>query len=112
MNTGQTLWKRLLGNEDPDLAGNDFPTGNKYVKGGPAVTAGGLIFQAGAADNKLRAFDKKTGDLLWEYTLPFSALNSPAVYEVNGKQYVVICAFGARRNPGVNDAVVAFALPE
>ena len=112
MNTGSTLWKRLLGNEEPDLAGNDFPTGNKYVKGGPAVTAGGLIFQAGAADNKLRAFDKKTGDLLWEATLPFSALHTPAIYEVNGKQFIVICAFGARRNPGANDAVVAFALPD
>ena len=82
--------------------------------GGPIVTAGGLVF-IGATnfDRKFRALDKKTGKLLWETTLPFAGNATPATYEVDGRQFVVIAAGGgkgARGSPS-GGVYVAFALP-
>jgi quinoprotein glucose dehydrogenase len=78
------------------------------------VTAGGLLF-IGATnyDKKFRAFDKSTGELLWETTLPFSGNATPITYELNGKQYVVIAAGGGKdvRSPS-GGVYVAFALPD
>ena len=83
--------------------------------GGPVVTAGGLVF-IGATnfDRKFRAFDKATGELLWETTLPFSGNGTPAVYEVNGRQFVAIAAGGGKGGRGSTSggAYVAFALPK
>ena len=79
--------------------------------GGPIVTAGGLVF-IGATnyDRKLRAFDKDTGRLLWETVMPNSGNATPISYEVNGKQFVLIAAFGGySSNKG--GAFVAYALP-
>jgi len=74
------------------------------------VTASGLLFIAGTKDEKIRAFDKKTGKVIWEYQLPAGGFATPITYEVNGKQYIVIAAGGARgQKPGGN--YVAFALP-
>ena len=47
-------------------------------------------------DRKFRAFDKSTGELLWETALPFSGNATPATYEVDGRQYVVIAAGGGK----------------
>ena len=58
------------------------PTGHKYLRGGPVVTAGGLVFMAGTQDRSLRAFDKRTGALLWTGRLPFDSVAIPAIYEV------------------------------
>ena len=82
--------------------------------GGPVVTAGGLVF-IGATnfDKKFRAFDKATGELLWEFTLPFAGNATPATYEVNGRQFVVIAAGGGKdpkSKPG--GVYVAFALSQ
>ena len=67
---------------------------------GPVVTAGGLVFIAATNfDRKFRAFDKATGALLWETTLPFSGNATPATYEVDGRQYVVIAAGGGKGGP-------------
>ena len=61
------------------------------------MTAGGLLFiGASNFDRKFRAFDKATGELLWETTLPFSGNATPATYEVDGRQYVVIAAAAAK----------------
>lgn len=75
-------------------------------------TAGGLLF-IGAThyDNKFRAFDKQTGKLLWETVLPFAGNATPAVYELNGKEYVVIAAGGGRERPS-GALFIAFALPK
>jgi glucose dehydrogenase len=63
--------------------------------GGPVVTASGLLFIAATNfDNKSRAFDARTGKVLWETTLPAAGNATPAVYEANGKQFVVIAAGG------------------
>ena len=62
---------------------------------------------------KSRAFNKRTGRLLWEADLPAAGIATPAVYEVNGKQYVVIaCGGGGKQRTKSGDKYVAFALPE
>jgi quinoprotein glucose dehydrogenase len=110
LNTGEYAWKIPLG-EYPEL--DDKNTGSENY-GGPIVTAGGLVF-IGATnfDRKFRSFDKATGKLLWETVLPSSGNGTPATYEVNGKQYVLIIAAGGKAPSGGTAAVyVAFALPD
>ena len=83
--------------------------------GGPIVTAGGLVFIAATNfDRKFRAFDKLTGKLLWETTLPFGGNATPITYELKGKQYVVIYATGGKagRSGGSGGVYVAFTLPD
>ena len=80
--------------------------------GGSVVTAGGLVFIGATQDEKFRAFDKKTGKVLWEADLPAGGYASPCTYEANGKQYVVIAAGGGGKpRTKAGDAFVAFALP-
>ena len=98
LNTGEYAWKIPLG-EYPELAAQGLKNTGSENYGGPIVTAGGLLF-IGATnfDRKFRAFDKSTGELLWETTLPFSGNATPATYEVDGRQYVVIAA-GCGKDP-------------
>lgn len=111
LNTGEYLWRRPLG-ELPELtAAGIAPTGTENY-GGPLVTAGDLIFIAASKDEKFRAFDRKTGDLLWETSLPAGGYATPATYAVNGRQFVVIAAGGGKMGTKSGDAYVAFALPE
>jgi quinoprotein glucose dehydrogenase len=111
LNTGEYVWKIPLG-EYPDLAAKGQKNSGTENYGGPVVTAGGLLF-IGATnfDKKFRAFDKATGALLWETTLPFSGNATPATYEVDGKQFVVIAAGGGKDPKSKSGGVyVAFAL--
>jgi quinoprotein glucose dehydrogenase len=112
MNTGKYLWKIPLG-EYPALAAQGLTNTGSENYGGPIVTAGGLVFiGATVFDQKFRAFDSRTGELLWETTLPFSGLATPATYMVNGKQFVVIAAGGGQGNPKPSGGMyVAFSLP-
>jgi len=113
LNTGDYVWKIPLG-EYPELAGAGTKNTGTENYGGPIVTAGGLVF-IGATnfDKKFRAFDKSTGELLWEVTLPFSGNATPATYEVSGRQYVVIAAGGGKAVGAPSGGVyVAFALPQ
>jgi quinoprotein glucose dehydrogenase len=73
------------------------------------VTASGLIFIASTTDERIRAFDKKTGKVVWEYQLPAGGFATPVTYEVNGKQYVAIACGGARGKKA-GGWYVAFAL--
>ena len=112
LNTGKYLWKIPLG-EYPALASQGTKNTGTENYGGPIITAGGLLF-IGATnfDRKFRAFDKSTGKLLWETTLPFSGNATPATYEVNGRQYVVIAAGGGKDpKSGSGGIYVAFSLP-
>jgi quinoprotein glucose dehydrogenase len=113
LNTGEYLWKTNLG-EYPELAAKGLKNTGTENYGGPVVTAGGLVFiGASDFDKKLRAFDKATGELLWETTLPFSGNATPATYAVNGRQYVVIAAGGGKDLKSPSGGVyVAFALPK
>ena len=113
LNTGEYVWKIPFG-EYPELAAKGQTDTGTENYGGPIVTAGGLLF-IGATnfDKKLRAYDKSTGQLLWETTLPFSGNATPATYEVNGRQFVVIAAGGGKgARSGSGGVYVAFAVPD
>jgi quinoprotein glucose dehydrogenase len=113
LNTGEYAWKVPLG-EYPELAAQGMKDTGTENYGGPIVTAGGLVFIAATNyDRKFRAFDKSTGALLWETTLPFGGNATPVTYEVNGRQFVVIYATGGKSGkPTTSGGIyVAFALP-
>jgi quinoprotein glucose dehydrogenase len=112
LDTGEYVWKIPLG-EYPALAQQGLKNTGTENYGGPIVTAGGLLFiGASNFDKKFRAFDKSTGELLWETTLPFAGNATPATYSVNGRQYIVIAAGGGRDFKSKSGGVyVAFALP-
>ena len=113
LNTGEYVWKIPLG-EYPELAAQGMKNTGTETYGGPIVTAGGLVF-IGATnyDKKFHAFDKSTGKLLWETTLPFAGNATPATYSINGRQYVVIAAGGGKDPRSKSGGLyVAFALPQ
>ncbi|HEX2854719.1 MAG TPA: pyrroloquinoline quinone-dependent dehydrogenase [Opitutaceae bacterium] len=110
LNTGEYLWQKPLGEtRDPNGPGL-LPTGTENY-GGPVVTAGGVLFIAATNDEKFRAFDSRTGGLLWETTLPAGGYATPATYSVGGRQFVVIACGGGKMGTKSGDAYVAFALP-
>lgn len=112
LNTGKIIWRTPLG-ELEALTKQGVPITGSQNLGGATVTAGGLVFCAGTQDEKIRAFDADTGKELWSAKLPFAGTAAPAVYEVNGRQFIVITATGGGRVGGASgpgDAYVAFAL--
>jgi quinoprotein glucose dehydrogenase len=110
LNKGVIDWKVTLG-ELPELTRRGIPPTGTENYGGPIVTAGGLVFIGATKDEKFRAFDKKTGKVLWEADLPAGGYATPATYSVGGKQYVVIAAGGGKMGTKSSDAYVAFSLP-
>jgi len=113
LNTGEYAWKIPFG-EYPELAAQGMRDTGTENYGGPVVTAGGLVFIAATNfDRKFRAFDKATGKLLWETTLPMSGNATPAIYEVGGREFVVVHATGGKARPSdpSGSAYIAFALP-
>lgn len=110
LNTGDRLWQVPLG-EYPELTAKGIaPTGTDNY-GGPLVTGSGVLFIAATRDERLRAFDKKTGQILWQTQLPAAGYASPSTYVANGKQYVVIACGGGKLKTKSGDKYVAFALP-
>jgi quinoprotein glucose dehydrogenase len=110
LNTGEYVWKTTLG-EYPELKAKGVPPTGTENYGGPVVTAGGLLFIAATRDGKIRAFNKYNGKLLWEYELPAPGYATPAVYNVNGKEYLVIACGGGKLGTKSGDSYIAFALP-
>lgn len=111
LNTGAHAWQVPLGHY-PALAAQGLADTGSENYGGPVVTAGGLVFiGATSFDKRFRAFDKTTGGLLWETTLPFSGTGTPATYEVGGRQFVVTPAAGGKDGGPTGGFYVAFALP-
>jgi quinoprotein glucose dehydrogenase len=91
----------------PDAVGWGSPN-----LGGPTTTGGGLVFIAATFDPVFRAFDVKTGELLWQDPLPAGGQATPMSYAFEGRQFVVIAAGGhGRMGNQLGDAVVAYALP-
>lgn len=110
LNTGELVWKIPLGEYESLKAKGIPPTGTENY-GGPVVTKGGLLFIGAARDGKLRAFNKHTGKLLWEYQLPAPAFSTPSMYELNGKQYLVVACGGGKLGTISSDKYLAFSLP-
>ena len=103
--TGDFAWRVPLGEFE------GMPGSGTLCVGGPLSTAGGLTFVGSTQDEKFRAFDSDTGEMLWEYQLTAGAYASPCTYSVGGTQYVAIAAGGAGKNrTRSGDRFVAFSL--
>ncbi len=112
LNSGEIVWKVPLG-EYKELTKKGVPTTGTQLFGGGVVTAGGLIFIGASRDEKFRAIDKKTGNVLWEFQLPAGAYATPSTYAINGEQYVVIAAGGGGlQGTRSGDYYYAFKLPQ
>ncbi|HWJ30230.1 MAG TPA: PQQ-binding-like beta-propeller repeat protein, partial [Flavisolibacter sp.] len=109
LNTGRYMWKKTLGN-DTAFKNAKEPTGTENY-GASVITKGGLLFIAATKDGKLRAFSKRNGALLWEATLPAPGFATPSIYEVNGKEYIVIACGGGKLGTRSGDSYIAFRLP-
>ncbi|WP_460915320.1 outer membrane protein assembly factor BamB family protein [Spirosoma areae] len=110
LNTGDYVWQVTLG-EYPELMKKGVPPTGTENHGGPVVTAGGLVFIAATYDEKLRAFDRKTGKVVWAYKLPAGGFATPITYMAGGRQFVVLAAGGTRYGLKPGGSYVAFALP-
>jgi quinoprotein glucose dehydrogenase len=126
LNTGIIKWRTPLGEDREAVAQGAKNTGTFGSRSGAIVTRAGLLFIA-ARDGRLRAYDEDTGRVLWTATLPASSEGIPAMYERNGKQYLVVSsssAYSSARHPlesgapeasavpGLKPGYVAFALPD
>jgi quinoprotein glucose dehydrogenase len=109
LNKGEILWQVPLG-EFEELTKRGIPKTGTENYGGPVVTAGGVIFIAASKDEYFRAFDKNTGEEIWKYKLPAGGYATPSVYEVDGRQYVVIACGGGKMGTKSGDSYVAFSL--
>ena len=115
LNRGIIKWKVPLGEEEKAAAQGAKNTGAFGAEHhGVLVTSTGLIF-VGASDGKLRAYDEETGKVLWTATLPARSEGIPAMYQVNGRQYLVLPAAsnpnpaGGYLRPGETAATVNVA---
>jgi quinoprotein glucose dehydrogenase len=110
LNIGEIKWQIPIG-EFKELKAKGIPPTGTENYGGPVATAGGLIFIAATRDEKFRAIDKANGSILWEIDLPAGGYSTPAVFEIKGKQIVVIACGGGKMGTKSGDQYVAFALP-
>jgi len=90
LNTGAIKWRVPDGGVTaPPEAGLKADTGAHMPRGGPLVTAGGLVFVATASDRTVRAYDRDSGKVVWTKDLPTGSEGVPATYEVGGRQFIV-----------------------
>ncbi|HET6255079.1 MAG TPA: PQQ-binding-like beta-propeller repeat protein [Puia sp.] len=108
LNSAKIVWRDTLG-DYPELKARGIHSGSENY-GGSVVTAGGLLFIAATGDGKFRAFNKRTGQLLWETDLPAPGFATPAVYELDGREYIVIACGGGKLHKKPGDTYLAFAL--
>jgi quinoprotein glucose dehydrogenase len=111
LNTGEHVWQRTLG-EFRELTKKGIPVTGTENYGGGIVTKGGLFFIAATRDSTFRAFDKRTGKLLWETILPTSSFATPSTYEVDGVQYIALAVGGTKLGMKKGDSYIAFRLPK
>jgi quinoprotein glucose dehydrogenase len=124
LNSGTIKWKVPLGQDEKATEQGARETGAFMAeRHGIIVTATGLLFVAGS-DGKLRAYEADTGNILWTAPLPAGSEGIPAMYEVNGRQYLVvpsssrINAGGGHERDGAAPVLngpssyIVFALPE
>jgi quinoprotein glucose dehydrogenase len=111
LNTGEQVWRVTLGDFKELSEKKGVPPTGCENYGGPVATAGGLLFIAATKDGMIRAFDKRTGRILWEQKLPAGAFATPSTYRVGRKQFVVVACGGTKLDTLKGDSYVAFALP-
>ncbi|MDT0606553.1 PQQ-binding-like beta-propeller repeat protein [Croceitalea rosinachiae] len=111
LNTGEYIWKVPLGNEET-LNDPNYPVSGTENYGGPVITAGGVLFIAATKDEKFRAYNMRSGSLLWETNLPAGGYATPATYQIDGKQYIVIACGGGKMGTKSGDEYRAYALPD
>ncbi len=112
VNTGEIAWRVPIG-FIPALKAKGFADTGTLSLGGGIATAGGLIFIGATNDSRFRAFDSRTGHLLWEVELDASAHSVPMTFlGKDGRQYVVVAAGGGSylASP-LGTKITAFALP-
>ena len=109
LNTGEHAWQIPFGSY-PELEAKGIMNTGSENYGGGIVTKGGVFFIGATRDNKVRAFDKLSGKLLWEAQVDASCFASPSTYEANGNQFVVFVCGGAKLGTNKGDSYVAFAL--
>jgi quinoprotein glucose dehydrogenase len=116
LNTGKIKWKRPLGNDEKVAPGKELgiPAGSQHK--GMVVTSTGIIF-ATSADGYIYAYDEDNGNLLWKYKFPRVSEGVPAMYQANGRQYLVVCAVNEKVTEGTANnitprAYYVFALPK
>ncbi len=108
LNTGEQRWQVPLG-EDPELAKQGIRQSGMYNRGGGIATAGGLVFIAATGDRMFRAFDQKTGKILWQTQLPGSSYGIPTTYAVSGRQFVTV-AVSPSASTGYRGGYITFCL--
>lgn len=112
LRTGETVWTQSLGSTRGQAPWPFWFDAGSPNAGGPLTTASGLVFIAATTDSRFRAFASTSGELLWEYDLPFNGNATPLSYRAQpgGRQFVVLAAGGHGWSEG-GDALLAFSLP-
>ena len=120
LNTGDIKWRVPHGHVTaPAELGIPDDSGAHWPRGGLLATNGGLLFAATGSDKTLRAYDRRTGKVVWSHALPAASDGVPASYEMNGRQFIVVpVAAGHGWNPArfptlpapPEGAYIAFAL--
>jgi len=97
LTTQKIVWRKGMGL---------FKLGFPY-SAGSIVTAGGLIFNAGVMDGRLRAFDTLTGELIWQDKLRSGSDATPISYvsPKTGRQYVLVTVPGQGRPQTIGDEI-------
>jgi quinoprotein glucose dehydrogenase len=122
LNTGDVKWRVPHGSvAAPAELGIPADSGAHWPRGGLLLTGGGLLFAASGSDKTLRAYDRKTGKVVWTFPLPAASDGVPASYEAGGRQFILVPVAAANGwnparfptlPPAPEGAYIAFALPK
>ncbi|MDZ7607107.1 MAG: c-type cytochrome [Cyclobacteriaceae bacterium] len=111
LNKANIKWQIPLGTY-PELEARGLPPTGTFNMGGPIVTGGGLVFIGATMDERFHAYSKETGQLLWEFQMDAGGYATPATYEIDGKQFVIMAAGGGGKpETRAGNAYYCFSLP-
>lgn len=109
LNTGEYLWQIPFGEEE-GFEDPKYPISGAENYGGPVITSSGVLFIAATKDEKIRAYSMKSGALLWQDQLPAGGYATPATYQIDGQQFLVIACGGGKMGTKSGDEYRAYAL--
>src|SRR5437016_2119764 len=97
LNTGKIAWQQKT----------ELP-----MMGGATATAGGLVF-TGEGNGWFKAYDAKTGTVLWKFYCGAGVNAAPSVYELDGEQFIAVAAGGNFQiSYPLGNSVFVFGLPK